>query len=180
MMNIEMMASAHYTTSLNLILVVVRLFLGLMIFAHGYRKFFGGGKIDGTARWFDSIGMRPGRLNAYMGATTEVGVGVLLVLGFLTPLAAAGLISVMTVAILTVHIHNGFFIFNKGEGIEYCLGVIVMCLVPGTFGGGRYSLDGVWHIMNWSNADNFLLAVIVGFGGALLQLATFYRPARKS
>lgn len=179
-MNLETMASVHYTTSLDLVLVAVRLFLGLMIFAHGFRKFFGGGKIAGTARWFDSIGMRPGILNAYMGASTEVGVGVLLTLGLLTPLAAAGLISVMTVAILTVHIHNGFFIFNKGEGVEYCLGVIVMCLVPGTFGGGKYSLDSVWHLMNWSNKDDFILAVVVGFGGALLQLATFYRPARKS
>ncbi|MHB1208381.1 MAG: DoxX family protein [Acidimicrobiales bacterium] len=180
MMNLSMAANVPYTTSLNLVLVAVRLFLGLMIFAHGYRKFFGGGKIDGTAKWFDSIGMRPGRLNAYMGASTEVGVGVLLVLGLLTPLAAAGLISVMTVAILTVHIRNGFFIFNKGEGVEYCLGVIVMCLVPGTLGGGKYSLDALWHVMNWSNTDNFLLTVVVGFGGALLQLATFYRPARKS
>ena len=179
-MNLVTLGSVQYTTSLNLVLVAVRLFLGVMIFAHGFRKFFGGGKIDGTARWFESIGMRPGRLNAFMAASTEVGVGVLLVLGLLTPLAAAGLISVMTVAILTVHIHNGFFIFNKGEGIEYCLGVIVMCLVPGTFGGGKYSLDSVWHLLNWSNKDNFLLAVVVGFGGALLQLATFYRPTRKS
>lgn len=179
-MSLDIMASVHYGTSLNLVLVAVRLFLGLMIFAHGFRKFFGGGKIAGTARWFESIGMRPGKLNAFMAASTEVGVGVLLVLGLLTPLAAAGLISVMTVAILTVHIHNGFFIFNKGEGIEYCLGVIVTSLVPGTFGGGRYSLDVAWHVMNWSNKDDFFLVVVVGFGGALLQLATFYRPTRKS
>lgn len=177
-MNVSSMASISYTTSLNLLLVAVRLYLGLMIFAHGYRKFFGGGKIAGTASWFESIGMKPGRLNALMAATTEVGVGVLLVLGLLTPLAAAGLISVMTVAILTVHIHNGFFIFNKGEGVEYCLGVIVMSLVPGTLGGGRFSLDAAWHVMNLGVMSSFLVVVLVGFGGALLQLATFYRPSR--
>ena len=45
----------------NLALLIIRVALGLTMAAHGYNKFFKGGKIAGTAAWFDSMGMRPGR-----------------------------------------------------------------------------------------------------------------------
>jgi putative oxidoreductase len=169
--------------SLSVVLLVVRVFLGAMIFSHGYRKVFKGGKLTGTASWFESIGMRPGSLNAFMAATTELGVGALLVAGFLTTLAAAGLIAVMTVAIVTVHRFNGFFVFNKGQGIEYCLCVVVASLVPGVFGAGQYSLDyfvrnvGLWR---WFEHPShaLLVTVVLGFGGAAAQLAALYRPPK--
>jgi putative oxidoreductase len=170
--------------SVNLVLAAVRVFLGAMIFAHGFNKFFRGGRIGGTASWFDSIGMRPGRLNAILAAVAEMGVGILLVAGLLTPLAAAGLIALMTVAIVTVHWKNGFFVFNKGQGIEYCLCVVVMCLVPATFGAGRASLDYLLRHepgFGWAShpSHGLLLAVVVGFGAALLQMAALYRPPRE-
>ena len=164
--------------AVSLVLLGMHLFLGLMIFAHGFRKFFGGGKIAGTARWFESIGVRPGVPNALMAASTEVGAGVLLAVGLLTPLASAGLMSLMIVAILTVHRKYGFFIFNKGEGIEYTLGVAVMALAMGTLGAGTYSLDHLWHPLHWSVTTNFAVTAILGIGGALSQLAAFYRPSR--
>ena len=80
------------TTAANLALLILRVVVGLTLAAHGWNKFTGGGKIPGTGRWFDSIGMRPGRLNAYLAASTEMGAGVLLALGLLHPLAAAGVI----------------------------------------------------------------------------------------
>ena len=172
------------STTLNLVLAVVRVFLGLMIFAHGFNKVFRGGRIAGTAKWFESIGMKPGHLNAVMAATTELGVGVLLVLGVLTPLASAGLIALMTVAIVTVHRFNGFFVFNKGQGVEYCLAVMVACLVPATFGPGRYSFDylvrhqSVFHWLSVAR-HGLLVAVVVGVGGAALQLAAVYRPPKR-
>ena len=171
---------SSYPTAINVVLVIARLFLGLMIFAHGYRKFFGGGKIAGTARWFESIGVRPGKINALAAATTEVGTGVLLTLGLLTPLAGAGLISVMLVAIATVHRKNGFFVFNKGEGIEYTLGVAVFALVVGTLGAGTYSLDHQWKILHWTLTTNFWVTLLLGVGAALAQLAASYRPSRAS
>lgn len=162
----------------NAVLALVRVSLGLMIAAHGYAKFFRGGKLAGTAGWFDSIGMKPGKLNALMAASTEVGVGVLLVAGFLTHLAAAGLVALMTVAIITVHRKNGFFVYNPGQGVEYCLMLIVMAFVPGTFGAGTYSLDHVTKLLTWCNRPShaILTTVVLGFGGALLQLAAVYRP----
>ena len=52
------------TTATDLALLILRCVIGLTMAAHGWNKFTGGGKIPGTGRWFDSIGMRPGRLNA--------------------------------------------------------------------------------------------------------------------
>ncbi len=175
-----MNVATTYPVAVDLVLLGLRIFLGSMIFAHGYRKFFGGGRLPGTARWFESIGVRPGPLNAVIAASTEVGVGVLLVVGLLTTLAAAGLMSLMVVAIATVHRKNGFFIFNKGEGIEYTLGIAVSALVPGTLGAGRFSLDHVWNVLRWSPSTHLVVTLVVGLGGALLQLATFYRPSRPS
>ena len=171
-------AVAGYPTSLNLVLLAVRLFLGPMIFAHGYRKVFRGGKLAGTARWFESIGVRPGPINALVAASTEIGTGVLLTLGVATTLAAGGLMALMLVAIATVHRKNGFFIFNKGEGIEYTLGVAVMTLVPGTFGAGRFSLDHAWNVVHWSPTTSLLVTLVLGIGGAVAQLAAFYRPSK--
>jgi putative oxidoreductase len=169
---------SSYPVQVDVALLGLHLFLGLMIFAHGFRKFFRGGKISGTAKWFESIGVRPGLINAVMAASTEVGAGALLTLGLLTPLASAGLMSLMIVAITTVHRKNGFFIFNKGEGIEYTLGVAVTSLAMGTLGAGRFSLDHLWHPLHWSVATNFAVTAILGVSGALIQLVTFYRPSR--
>ena len=166
------------STSFNVVLLLLHVSLGLMILAHGYAKVFRGGKLAGTAGWFDSIGMRPGKINAYMAAGTEIGVGILLTLGLLVPLAAAGLVALMTVAIVTVHRKNGFFVYNAGQGIEYCLMLIIMSIAAGTLGGGKYSLDHVHTFVTWFNtpAHALLTVVGVGFGGAFLQLAGVYRP----
>ncbi|MGD1012904.1 MAG: DoxX family protein [Acidimicrobiales bacterium] len=171
---------SSYGTPVALVLLAVRLFLGLMIFAHGYNKVFRGGGLAGTAGWFDSMGMRPGKLNATLAAGTEMGVGVLLSVGLLTTFAAAGLVSVMTVAILTVHRKNGFFIINKGGGIEYCLGIAVAALVPGVLGAGRYSLDYAWNVLTWTKGTDLLIVLLLGVGGALFQLAIFYRPPKST
>ena len=63
--------SVGHPVIIDVVLLAVRLFLGPMIFAHGYQKFFRGGRIAGTAGWFESIGMKPGRVNALAAATTH-------------------------------------------------------------------------------------------------------------
>ncbi len=162
-------------TEVDLALFVLRVVIGVTIAAHGYNKFFGGGRIAGTARWFDGIGMRPGRLHAYMAATTEVGSGVLLVLGLLTSLAAAALIGVMTVAGWTVHRHNGFFIIR--EGWEYVFVLAVTGLVIAVLGPGGWSLDHAVGIADdldgWAG---LAIALGVGVGAGVAQLLVFFRP----
>lgn len=173
------LTSPSYSTAVNLVLLAVRVFLGLMIFAHGYNKAFRGGKFAGVAGWFDFIGMKPGKINAFMAIVTEMGVGILLVAGLLTPLAAAGLVALMVVAIVTVHRKNGFFVNNaNGGGIEYNLALIFFSLVPGTLGAGKYSLDHVWHPTHWSDKTGLLITLIVGIGGGVLQLLAVYRPPK--
>ncbi|MCZ7526448.1 MAG: DoxX family protein [Acidimicrobiia bacterium] len=102
--------------ALNTGLLVLRVTVGAVILAHGVNHIVGGGRIAGTARWFESLGMRPGILHAWLASLTEVAVGPMLILGLLTPLAAAGVLGVMLVAWITNHRGNGFFIFRPGEG----------------------------------------------------------------
>ena len=97
----------------DIVMVVLRVVAGVTLFLHGYNKVFRGGKIDGTAGWFDSLGMKPGRLNAWMAAVTELGSGALLAVGLLTPFAAAGLIGICVVAARTDH-RGSFFMFKNG------------------------------------------------------------------
>ena len=113
-------------------LLILRLVLGVTLAAHGYNKFFGGGRIPGTARWFESIGMKPGKFHATVAATTEIAAGLGLAAGLLTPIPAAGFVSLMLVAAWTVHRHNGFFIVK--EGWEYNLILAVSAVAVATWG----------------------------------------------
>lgn len=85
--------------AIDLALLVLRVGIGIVFVAHGYNHFFGGGRLSGTARWFESLGMRPGRLHAWVASLAELGGGILLIVGFLTPpLAAAAVVGTMSVA----------------------------------------------------------------------------------
>lgn len=164
-------------------LLILRLVLGLTMAAHGYNKFFGGGGIAGTAGWFDSIGMRPGKLHARLAATTELAAGLGLAVGFLTPLCAAGFVALMLVAAWTVHRNNGFFIVK--EGWEYNLVLAAGAVALAAVGAGRYSLDhllfaggGSYHLLHgWRG---LAIAVGLGLAGGIGQMAIFYRPPTKT
>jgi len=156
-------------------LLILRLVLGVTLAAHGYNKFVGGGRIPGTARWFESIGMKPGKFHATVAATTEMAAGLGLAAGLLTPIPAAGFVSLMLVAAWTVHRHNGFFIVK--EGWEYNLVLAVSAVVVATIGPGRLSLDWAIFGKNWLDGwQGLLLSVLLGLAGAFGQLVIFYRP----
>jgi putative oxidoreductase len=159
--------------------LVLRIAVGGTIMAHGWNHAFGGGKLPGTARWFDSIGIRPGRVHALMATVTELGAGALLILGFLTPLAAGGVVGTMLVALVANHLRNGFFIFRPGEGYEYVLMISLVCVAIGALGGGRASLDHAigLHVPGWAG---LLIAAGAGAGGAFLVLVTSWRPDKSS
>lgn len=168
----------------DLCALLLRIALAITMFAHGWNHAFGGGKLAGTARWFESIGIRPGRLHATLATLTELGVAPLLVLGLLTPLAAAGVVGTMVVALVANHLKNGYFIFRPGEGYEYVLYLILTALALGALGGGGWSLDkviaehasglGDW-LQGW---HGLLIAGGAGGAGAALLLVTCWRPAR--
>jgi len=165
-------------TAYDVGLLILRLVLGLTLAAHGYNKFFGGGRIPGTAGWFESIGMRYGRFQAVVAASTEISAGLGLAAGLLTPIPAAGFVALMLVAAWTVHRANGFFIVK--EGWEYNLILAVAAVAVATLGAGRYSLDHLIFGHNWHDGWHGLLgSLLLGLGGALGQLVLFYRPPVK-
>ncbi len=159
-------------------LLVVRVVFGVFLAFHGYNKVFGGNGLAGTAKWFGGIGMKWPKWQARIAATTEIGAGLLFAAGLITPVAAAGMIGVMTVAIVVTHWKVGFFIFRKGEGWEYCASIAIVALTVATMGAGRWSLDNAFGIAfnDWWGA---IVAAALGIGGALAQLAISYRPNGK-
>jgi putative oxidoreductase len=170
-----------YNTAFDVGLLILRLALGLTLAAHGFNKFFGGGRIPGTARWFESIGMKPGKFHATVAASTEVAAGLGLAAGLFTPIPAAGFVSLMLVAAWTVHRTNGFFIVK--EGWEYNLVLAAGAVAVATTGAGRFSLDRVIFGSHWPDWlygwGGLLVSVLLGLAGALGLLLFFYRPPVK-
>lgn len=157
-------------------LLLVRVIVGITMIAHGLNHWKGGGRIEGTARWFSGLGLRHGRLQAWMSVVTEIGAGALLVVGLLTPLACAAVISVMLVAGILAHRPNGFFVFK--EGYEYVLVLAVVSLALALLGPGRWSLDHAADLVvdGWAGGGVALGVAVVATAG---MLATFWRPEPK-
>jgi putative oxidoreductase len=119
---------------------VLRVTVGSIFIEHGTQKlfgWFGGHGPDGTGQFFESIGMRPGRRNAIAAGAAEAGGGLMLTLGFATPLAAASLASVMLTALRTVVWRDGI---KTGEG-GYEMLLLVSALALAESGPGPLSLD---------------------------------------
>ena len=170
----------HLTaTQFDTIMLILRVIAGPTIFLHGYNKMFGGGKIAGTAGWFDSMGMKPnGKVHAYVASINEMGCGLLILVGLLTPFAAAGVIGTMVVAGWTVHRH-AFFIVKEGWEIVMVMGTLFFAI--GALGPGQWSLDDVLGLSETIN-DGFVGAAIaagLGIGAGVLTLVACYRPPAK-
>ena len=165
-------------TTTDTALLLLRIAFGLSMAYHGYNKVFGASGLKGTAGWFQSLGMRAPTLQARLAASTEIGAGILLAVGFLTPFAAAAFIALMIVAIVTSHWKNGYFIFLPGGGWEYCASIIAVALAIGIAGPGSASLDNAVSI-EWGVAGG-IIAGAVGVGSAVAQLVIFYRPPKSS
>jgi len=158
---------------INLGLLILRLVTGLTIFLHGYNHFFGGGRLPGAGRWFDSLGIRPGILHAWVTALVETGAGLMMAIGLLTPLAGAGIVGIMAVALIVVEARNGFFIVK--DGCEYVLFIAVVCAAIGATGPGEWSVDNAigFSVTGWAGiALSFGLGVVAAVG----LLAAFWRP----
>jgi putative oxidoreductase len=166
-------------TTVDLCLFALRAVVAGVVLAHGLNHIFGGGKIPGTAGWFESLGMRPGTLHAWLASVTELVCGVLLIVGLATSLAAAGVLGVMLVAWITNHRGNGFFTFRPGEGWEYVMVLSVISLVIGGLGAGGWSLDDAWGLELFSGTSGLAITAGAGAGGATVLLALFWRPSPK-
>lgn len=129
----------------NLVSFIVRVFVALVMFPHGAQKMFGafgGHGFSGTMSYFTSQGT-PAIL-AFLVIFTESIGSLLILLGFTTRIWAALLTVIMVVA-MNVHMPNGFFMNwagnQAGEGFEYHVLVIGICLALILKGAGRWSVD---------------------------------------
>lgn len=97
--------------------------------------------IGSVAQWFGSIGIPFPTLNAYMAATTEITGVVLLTLGLFVRIISIPMIVIMIVAIVTVHLHNGFAAGNNG--FEIPLYYMIFLLIFIANGAGKFSVDRI-------------------------------------
>jgi putative oxidoreductase len=122
----------------DLSLLILRLILAYGFYEPAMNKW---NDIDSVAAWFASMGIPMPTLNAYMAAGTETLGVVLLTLGLFTRLISVPLIIIMLVAIVTVHLANGFSAGNNG--FEIPLYYMFMLFVLFSFGSGKLSIDNL-------------------------------------
>jgi putative oxidoreductase len=132
------------SASVSVGLLILRVVVGLTIAAHGAQKlfgWFGGAGLEKTTAGFGRQRFKPAWLWVSFAILGEVGGGLSLAFGLLTPLGAAGVVGAMLMAVLKTHWNNGFF--NSRRGIEYPLQPLVAALAIGFTGPGAYSLDSL-------------------------------------
>lgn len=129
-------------------LLIVRVVLGVIFFAHGAQKvfgWFGGHGLKATVNNFHERLKIPPPLG-YLASFTECFGGLAVFVGLLARPAALGLMVVMLVAIAKVHWQHGFFINfalqpGKGHGFEFNLALIGLALAVLIGGAGAVSAD---------------------------------------
>ncbi|MDI9916641.1 DoxX family protein [Rhodococcus sp. IEGM 1379] len=120
--------------------LIARVGLGIIFIAHGWQKYFTY-KIAGTQAAFEGMGAPLPKVSAVVAATVELGGGILLIAGVLTPLVGALLFLDMVGALFIVHSGNGIFVDQGGYELVLALGV--GSLLIATIGAGRISVDGL-------------------------------------
>src|SRR5207249_5397470 len=161
-------------TTLDLALLVIRVFVGITFMLHGGQKLFGwygGGGLKGARSMMQSLGVAHPGLLGWMAALSEAGGGLFVLIGLLTPLAAALIISIMLVAIYTVHWKNGFF--NGNRGYEFNLSLIALAVTLILTGAGLVSVDHLLDAavpLNLLPAWAILIIAVISFGGIAMTV----------
>lgn len=115
-------------------LFLIRLVLGLVFVVHGYQKLTG---LDGTTSFFSSIGIPLAGFSAGLVGAIELLAGLFLILGLWTKISAILIAIIMLVAILVVHLKNGF----TGQGaIEFPLMNMVTAIAIAMIGSGNLKI----------------------------------------
>ncbi|GGN44816.1 DoxX family protein [Streptomyces fuscichromogenes] len=157
-------------------LLVLRLVVGLLIAGHGVQKVsfrLGGNGLAGGTEEFRRDGFRGGRLTALAAGASQIGSGLFLTAGLLTPLAAMAAMGVMTVA-GSVKWPKGLWVQN--DGYEYPLVLVVASATLALTGPGQWSVDHTLAITPWP-VWAAVVAIVVGPASALLTRVVLHRPA---
>ena len=163
-------------------MLFLRVVVGLLLFGHGAQKlfgWFGGHGPQGTAGFFGSLGFRRQHAlpMAVLAGLSEA-AGILLALGFLTPLACLAIATVMVVAVGTVHWRNGLWVTNGG--FEFNLVLWTVAIMIAAAGPGRFSIDAAVNWVDnstgaWWGVGVLVLSLIAG--AAVLMLREQQLPA---
>ncbi len=128
-------------------ILVIRVLFGVAIAAHGAQKifgWFGGYGLKGTGGFFEGLGFHPGTAFAAAAGLSEFGGGILLTLGLFTPLGAVAILAAMLVAMVSVHLKNGFFAMSNGIELPFLYAATAIGVA--VTGGGAYSLDALFGL----------------------------------
>jgi putative oxidoreductase len=126
---------------MDLGLLLIRLVVGLTFVGHGAQKlfgWFGGYGLKGTGGWMESIGLKPGVTMAFLAGLSELLGGALFAAGVYTWVGAVLITVTMLVAIVKVHLKNGYWLTQNGY--EYNLAVIAVVVGVALIGPGAYVL----------------------------------------
>ena len=120
-------------------LLILRIVFGGAMLQHGLGKLTGPG---GPAGWMGPGAPVPGFLQ-FLATLAELGGGLAIVLGFLTPIAALGWVVTMAVATQFVASKGAPWVSAdpKGASFEAALGYLAVAVLLLLGGPGRYSLD---------------------------------------
>jgi putative oxidoreductase len=157
---------------IDIALLIIRIVLGIIFIQHGSQKLFGwfdGPGIEGVTGMMKKFGVAFPNFLAWLVALSEFFGGLLVLVGLVTPLAAAVIVSVMVVAIVLVHAQSGFF--NQEKGYEFNLSLIALALPLMLAGAGVFSLDYLLrlampldHLPLWAVVG----LVIIPFSGLII------------
>ncbi|WP_316520058.1 DoxX family protein [Kitasatospora brasiliensis] len=159
---------------MNTGLLLLRLVAGLLIAGHGVQKIsfhLGGAGLEGGSAEFRGDGFRGGKFTALTAGGTQLGAGLMLAAGLLTPLAGAGVMGVMTVA-MTVKWPHGLWVQHDGYEFPFVLIVIGAALTA--TGPGQWSVDAALGLAEWP-LWCLPAAVVAGVGGGLVTRAVLHR-----
>jgi putative oxidoreductase len=168
---------------MDLGLLLLRLVVGLLFVGHGTQKlfaWFGGPGIEGASGFMASLRYPKPRFAAIAAGFTEATCGCLLALGFLTPLAAAGIIGVMVNASVAAHAPRG--LWNQNGGFELPLVMGSAALAIAFAGPGDWSVE-YFLGLRLGGTGYGLFALLLGLCAAMMMLTTRRRvlaalPAR--
>ena len=158
-------------------LMILRAVVGMVLVCHGAQKlfgWFGGHGPRFTGAFFELLGYRPGLPFAVIAGLSEAGGGVMLAVGFLTPLAGAAVIGVMLNAASSLR-GRGPWVINGGW--EYTVVLATVGASIALTGPGDASVD---------HALGLELSTAWGIGGVALGVAAalatllLRRPGRES
>lgn len=165
-------------TESDFAVLALRVVVGVVFLAHGVKHVVNREK---TIRWTASIGLRQPTVQWFFMSFAEIGIGLSILVGFLTAVGAAGLVAMMVVAFWTVHRRAGFFVSARpDEGYEYVLVLAVVAVAVATLGPGRVSIDHALGIAERLSGPTGALIALAGIVAAVVQLALAYRPGSRA